>query len=272
MNFSTLWWQFLLLIVGSYLYGSVNNAILITRLMGKDIRKIGSGNPGTMNVSRNFGIKIGALVLVLDMLKGVVPTLIAVLVFTDKTFEYSTLPVSVMAKYMAGFFVVLGHIFPAYYKLKGGKGIATTLGVFLVCDFFVGAIFAIVALCFILVTRIGSMGSFLATTPPAIFACIELYNKYYLVEPVLEYRITYLVFANMFILGIIALTWVAHRQNIQRLLSGDEHPTEWLQMIKDIKLKKQKAQQEDQLDDVTEAVDNVKSDDQIVESQDLIAE
>ncbi|MBQ2909097.1 MAG: glycerol-3-phosphate acyltransferase, partial [Clostridia bacterium] len=52
MNFIDLWWQFALLIIGSYLYGSVNNAILITGLMGKDIRKVGSGNPGTMNVSR----------------------------------------------------------------------------------------------------------------------------------------------------------------------------------------------------------------------------
>lgn len=238
MNFIDLWWQFALLIIGSYLYGSVNNAILITGLMGKDIRKVGSGNPGTMNVSRNFGLKIGVLVLALDILKGVVPTLIAVLIFKGKTFEYSTLPVSVMAKYMAGFFVVLGHIFPAYYHFKGGKGIATTIGVFLVCDFLVGAIFAIVALCFILVTRIGSMGSFLATTPPAIFACLELYNKYFLDEPVLEYGLTYIIIANMFVLGIVALTWVAHRENIKRLLSGEEHPTEWLQMIRDIKLKK----------------------------------
>lgn len=238
MNFASLWWSFALLIVGSYLFGSLNNAIILTSLLGKDIRKMGSGNPGTMNVSRTLGLKAALLILVLDILKGVVPTLIATLVFSDELFESSTLPVSVMAKYMAGFFAVLGHIFPCYYKFKGGKGIATTIGVFLVCNTVVALIFAVVALCFILITGIGSMGSFLATTPPAIFASISIYSEYLVKEPVAEYKIAYLIFVNAFIMGIVVLTWVAHRQNIKRLLSGDEHPTEWLQMIKDISLKK----------------------------------
>lgn len=238
MNFASLWWSFALLIIGAYLLGSVNNAIIYSRILGKDIRKLGSGNPGTMNVSRTLGLKAAVLILVLDICKGVIPTLIATLAFSDEVFEFSTLPVREMAKYMAGFFVVLGHIFPCYYKFKGGKGIATTIGVFLVCDTFVAVIFAIVALLFILSTGIGSMGSFLATTPPAIFASLRIYTDYLEQEPVMEYKIIYLIFVNAFILGIVALTWFAHRQNIKRLLSGDEHPTEWLQMIKDIKLKK----------------------------------
>ena len=238
MNFASLWWSFALLIVGSYLFGSLNNAIMLSSLMGKDIRKMGSGNPGTMNVSRTLGLKAALLVLALDILKGVIPTLVATLVFSDELFDLSTLPVSVMAKYMAGFFAVLGHIFPCYYRFKGGKGIATTIGVFLVCNTVVALIFAIVALCFILFTGIGSMGSFLATTPPAIFASMSIYRDYLVKEPVVEYKIAYLIFVNAFIMGIVALTWIAHRENIKRLLSGDEHPTEWYQMIKDISLKK----------------------------------
>lgn len=238
MNFASLWWSFALLIVGSYLFGSLNNAITLSSLAGKDIRKMGSGNPGTMNVSRTLGLKAALLVLALDILKGVIPTLVAALVFSDELFDLSTLPVSVMAKYMAGFFAVLGHIFPCYYRFKGGKGIATTIGVFLVCNTVVALIFAIVALCFILFTGIGSMGSFLATTPPAIFASMSIYRDYLVKEPVVEYKIAYLIFVNAFIMGIVALTWIAHRENIKRLLSGDEHPTEWYQMIKDISLKK----------------------------------
>lgn len=238
MNFASLWWSFALLIVGSYLFGSLNNAIMLSSLAGKDIRKMGSGNPGTMNVSRTLGLKAALLVLALDILKGVIPTLVATLVFSDELFDLSTLPVSVMAKYMAGFFAVLGHIFPCYYRFKGGKGIATTIGVFLVCNTVVALIFAIVALCFILFTGIGSMGSFLATTPPAIFASMSIYRDYLVKEPVVEYKIAYLIFVNAFIMGIVALTWIAHRENIKRLLSGDEHPTEWYQMIKDISLKK----------------------------------
>lgn len=250
MNFSSLWWSFALLIIGSYLLGSVNNAIIFTRLLGKDIRKMGSGNPGTMNVSRTLGLKAAVLILALDILKGVIPTLIATFAFgRNLVFEYSILPVREMAKYMAGFFVVLGHIFPCYYGFKGGKGIATTIGVFLVCDTFVAVIFGIVAICFILFTGIGSMGSFLATTPPAIFASMSIYRDYLVKETTVEYRIAYLIFVNAFILGIVALTWIAHRQNIKRLLSGDEHPTEWLQMIKDIKLKKKLNKQNEEKQD-----------------------
>lgn len=256
MNFASLWWSFALLIVGSYLFGSLNNAITLSSLAGKDIRKMGSGNPGTMNVSRTLGLKAALLVLALDILKGVIPTLVATLVFSDELFDLSTLPVSVMAKYMAGFFAVLGHIFPCYYRFKGGKGIATTIGVFLVCNTVVALIFAIVALCFILFTGIGSMGSFLATTPPAIFASMSIYRDYLVKEPVVEYKIAYLIFVNAFIMGIVALTWIAHRENIKRLLSGDEHPTEWYQMIKDISLKKRLKSKSEKAGLNFEATDN----------------
>ncbi len=256
MNFASLWWSFALLIVGSYLFGSLNNAITLSSLAGKDIRKMGSGNPGTMNVSRTLGLKAALLVLALDILKGVIPTLVATLVFSDELFDLSTLPVSVMAKYMAGFFAVLGHIFPFYYRFKGGKGIATTIGVFLVCNTVVALIFAIVALCFILFTGIGSMGSFLATTPPAIFASMSIYRDYLVKEPVVEYKIAYLIFVNAFIMGIVALTWIAHRENIKRLLSGDEHPTEWYQMIKDISLKKRLKSKSEKAELHFEATDN----------------
>jgi len=256
MNFASLWWSFALLIVGSYLFGSLNNAITLSSLAGKDIRKMGSGNPGTMNVSRTLGLKAALLVLALDILKGVIPTLVATLVFSDELFDLSTLPVSVMAKYMAGFFAVLGHIFPCYYRFKGGKGIATTIGVFLVCNTVVALIFAIVALCFILFTGIGSMGSFLATTPPAIFASMSIYRDYLVKEPVVEYKIAYLIFVNAFIMGIVALTWIAHIENIKRLLSGDEHPTEWYQMIKDISLKKRLKSKSEKIGLNFEAADN----------------
>ncbi len=241
MTFSQCWWQFLLIALGSYFFGNINTAITISKIMGKDIRKQGSGNPGTMNMSRVFGIKIGALILLLDILKGVIPTLIAKLVYGDLLFTNTRLPISLLSQYMAGFFVVLGHIFPAFYGFKGGKGIASTIGVFAVAEWYIMLIFGIVALAFIFITRIGSMGSFLATTPPAIVACVRLYNDFYKGNQNLSATmITYFIIANMFILGIVVLTWFAHRKNIERLLSGDEHPTNWLQMIKDIKLKKKK--------------------------------
>ena len=238
MNFIDLWWSFALIIIGSYLLGSMNNAIILSKFMGKDIRKLGSGNPGTMNVSRTLGLKAAVLVLFLDILKGVIPTLIATFAFGDSLFEASTLPVSVMAKYMAGFFAVLGHIFPCYYRFKGGTGI-------------------------------GSMGSFLGTTPPAIIASMNIYRDYLVKEPVMEFKIAYLIFVNAFIMGIVVLTWIAHRQNIKRLLSGDEHPTEWLQMIKDISLKKRiKKQKEEEAKKTNKDGENLSLPQDVVENSD----
>ena len=239
-------WYLVLIAIASYLIGGVNFSIIISKLKKHDIRKEGSGNPGTLNMSRTFGLKTGLLILLLDISKGLVPTLIARLAFGDLTFAGADFKVYYLSEYVAGFFVVLGHIFPVYFKFKGGKGIATTIGVFLATQWYIAIIFGIVAIAFILMTKIGSMGSFLATTPPAIFACIDLYNQVDLAgrNP---YMLTYYIGVNMLVLGIIVLTWYAHRKNIERLVSGDEHATDWLQMIKDTKLKKIRAEKTETL-------------------------
>ena len=227
----------ILIAVASYLIGGVNFSIIISKLKKHDIRKEGSGNPGTLNMSRTFGLKTGLLILCLDIMKGLLPTLIARLSFGELTFAGADFKVYYLAEYVAGFSVVVGHIFPVYFKFKGGKGIATTIGVFLATQWYIAIIFGVVAVAFILMTKIGSMGSFLATTPPAIFACISLFNEVDLAGKN-PYILTYYIGVNMLVLGIIVLTWYAHRKNIERLVSGEEHSTDWLQMIKDIKLKK----------------------------------
>ena len=99
-----------------------------------DIRKLGSGNPGTLNMSRNLGLKAGLLTFFLDIMKGSVPTLIAFFVFKDKCFKNSTFIIADFAIFLCGFCAVLGHIYPVFLKFKGGKGIATTIGVFIVCQ------------------------------------------------------------------------------------------------------------------------------------------
>ena len=232
------WWAYIAVAAAAYLFGNLNTAIIISKMLGKDIRTQGSGNPGTMNMSRAFGVKIGALILLLDILKGVLPTVLAKFIFPSECFLGTTLPVNVFFEYIAGFFVVFGHVFPVFYKFKGGKGIASTIGVFFVTEWYIALIFGVVALAFIFVTRIGSMGSFLATTPPAIFACINIFYEYYKADDVANNdHLAIFIILNMLVFGIVVLTWFAHRQNIERLLSGDEHPTDWLQMIKDLKLK-----------------------------------
>ncbi len=244
LSFYKIWWQFLLLCVTSYLIGSINFAVIISKLKKKDIRKIGSGNPGTLNMSRNFGLKIGVLVLLLDMVKGAVPTLIGLLVYKNFCFKGTQLPVSMLTEVMCGFFAVLGHVFPVFMKFKGGKGIATTIGVFAVCDWRVAIISGILAIAFILITEIGSMGSFIATTPGAIAACFSVYVKYVAVGATSPTKIFVTAFSNLFIVLIITLTWYAHRKNINRLIAGEEHPTNWMQMIREAKIKRKLKKEE----------------------------
>lgn len=238
LHFKDVWWTLLLLAIGSYLIGNVNFAILISRAKNRDITKEGSGNPGTMNMSRTFGLKIGVFTFVLDVLKGLLPALVGRLVFRDMFFGDSTLEVSIMAQYVAGFFAVLGHIFPVSLNFKGGKGIATTIGVFLVTETWVTLIFLVIAFAYILITAMGSMGSFIATTPPAIAGLIDLYILGFEKEPTFAYGTAFFVVTMFLIVGIITLTWYAHRKNIKRLLAGEEHETGWLDLLYEKRMKK----------------------------------
>ena len=118
----------------SYLFGSINWALIISKIKRTDIRRMGSGNPGTLNMSRNLGLKIGLLTFFLDVLKGAIPTLVAFFFFGESKFSGSEFYIYDFSIYLCGLCVVLGHIYPIYFKFKGGKGIASTIGVFLVAE------------------------------------------------------------------------------------------------------------------------------------------
>lgn len=239
--------------VASYLFGSFNWALIISKSKKLDIRKVGSGNPGTLNMSRNLGFKFGLLTFFLDLTKGAVPTLIAFFVFQDQKFAYSDFYIRDFAIYLSGLCVVLGHIYPIYFKFKGGKGIASTIGVFMVCESVHGiewatvAIMALVAAAvFIYLTEFGAMGSFIAITPPAISGCIRLFLAYGrgVAEPLRTATLAFNIVCNMLIFAICFFTWFAHRKNIERMLSGDEHPTSFKKMLVKAKAKKIQEQKE----------------------------
>ena len=174
------------LTICSYLFGNTNWALIISKSKKTDIRTIGSGNPGTLNMSRTFGLKTGLLTFFLDVLKGAIPTLIAFFVFNGKVFSNSSFLISDFAIYLCGLFVVLGHIYPVFLKFKGGKGIASTIGVLIVCESVHGFNWAMImimalvcAVMFIYFTEFGAMGSFIAITPPAISGGIRLFLTYH---------------------------------------------------------------------------------------------
>ncbi len=231
--------------VVSYLIGSINWSIIISKSQKKDIRSMGSGNPGTLNMSRNFGLKFGLLTFLLDVLKGAVPTLVAFFVFKNYTFKNSSYFVSDLAIYLIGFCVVIGHIYPIFLKFKGGKGIASTIGVLVVSLSVHGigwasiAIMSLVAaVLFIYFTEFGAMGSFIAITPSAIGGSIRLFLEYSHVRT--DNTIIFYAVTNILIFLICFFTWFAHRKNIERMLAGDEHPTSIKGMVVKNKLDKLK--------------------------------
>ena len=239
----------LILSVCSYLFGNINWALIISKIKKTDIRKLGSGNPGTLNMSRNLGLKAGLLTFFLDIMKGVLPTLTAFFITKDKTFNGTEFVISDLAIYLAGFFAVLGHIFPVFLKFKGGKGIASTIGVFLVCSSVNGwewAVFVVMALVaagvFIYFTEFGAMGSFIAITPPAIGNAIRLFLLYNETKNI--YSFAFYILATFLILLICLFTWFAHRHNIKRMLAGEEHPTSIKEMIVKMKVKKEQEKKE----------------------------
>ena len=203
----------------AYLFGNFSSARLIARFKHDDITKYGSGNPGTLNTWRAFGFWAGILTFLLDMLKGLIPTLVAYFAF-----KYVNGCSPEIAVYVAGFSVVLGHIFPVLYGFKGGKGIATSIGVFLVINWWVSLIaFAVmvIGMLFVKYASIFTIGYVVAMSIVEICLCNPANWVNYL-----------------FISGILALVLFAHRANIKRLFQGKENKTELLAMIKGLKKKK----------------------------------
>ena len=221
----------IILAAASYGVGNINWAIVVSVVRKKDIRKLGSGNPGTLNVGRNFGLATGILVFILEVLKGVVPTLAAFFLLREKgTFDGSAYKVMDLGIYLCGLMVVLGHIYPVAFAFKGGKGIATTIGVFIVCNSVHGwqwSLVSVMAIIFILATEFGAMGSFIAITPPVVACSIYLFLAYAGADRI---TLLYCIITNMTIFAICFFTWFAHRKNIEQMLSGDEHATSFKQM------------------------------------------
>lgn len=248
------WVVFSLIAVASYFLGNINNAVIISKIKKNDIRKLGSGNPGTMNMSRNFGMLVGILTLVLDALKGVIPSLVGYFVFRGQFASKSLFEFSDLAKYSFGLCAVLGHIYPVIYKFKGGKGIATTIGALLACSITSGVAWTVVAIMamvaavfFLYFAEVGAMASFIAITPPAIANGIYLFIKYAGFKRPVANNVYYVI-TCFIILSICLFTYFAHRKNIERMLKGEEHTTSVRQMIFKLKekrrLKREKLQAE----------------------------
>ena len=185
-----------ILIVFAYLLGSVPVGVLLARMKGADPRKVGSGNIGATNVMRAAGKMTGALTLVGDILKGLLPVVVAFIMGE---------PVIVVAA--AGLAAFLGHLFPLFLGFKGGKGVATALGVYLRLDPFAVFITVIVFVLVLLKWRFVSLGSLVGVAAMPLLLYLLNAPDYYV----------YLA------LIIGALIFIKHKDNIRRLLAGTEN-------------------------------------------------
>lgn len=201
------------LIVAAYLLGSVPFGVLIAKSHGKDLRAIGSGNIGATNTGRVLGKKWGVICLVLDCMKGFLPTFIA------RSFVSTPPAATELWLWLGvGCATVIGHIFPVYLKFKGGKGVATSLGMVLgLFPYYtiagVGSVLIWIAL--VLVFKYVSLASIAATTlfPVFLVTAIAINQQW--------------SFCGLWPLLIIALLMpmlviIRHAENIKRLLDGSE--------------------------------------------------
>ena len=203
------------IIVGivAYLIGSVSFSVIFSKkIAGFDVREKGSGNAGATNVLRSVGKKAAICTLLCDALKGVVAILFAILVGAIAKNSDKALLVQI-----AGILVVVGHTFPVFFGFKGGKGVATSLGVLLMSNWQIGLICLVFAVVLMALTRMVSLGSCAAAV---LFPVLTLFiNQHYTVLTDGKSGRVYFIYSV--ILAIIVL--YNHRSNIKRILNGTEN-------------------------------------------------
>ena len=198
---------YIIVAVIAYLLGSISFSVIISKKMaGFDVREKGSGNAGSTNVLRTVGKKAAILTLICDILKGVVAVLIATLVGKI----WKELDGALLVQ-LAGIFVIIGHTFPIFFKFKGGKGVATSLGVLLITNWQIGLICLVFALVLMVLTQMVSVGSIGAAI---LYPVLTLFISQNYIVPG-----TYII--SSIIIAILVV--FNHRSNVKRLLSGTEN-------------------------------------------------
>ncbi len=203
------WWQAALFGLLCYFLANINFAVIISkRIKHRDIRKEGSGNPGTTNMLRTFGLKTGVATLCLDMMKGIVATVSGLLLFTALYGEQ----VGIFAGYLGAACCVVGHVFPVLLKFKGGKGVACTLSSMLILNPWYTLAVLGIGICILLITDKMSLLALCLFTSELV---------YYVVYCCLTAQ--WGILACVCVICLLGI--FAHRQNIKRLVQGKENPT-----------------------------------------------
>lgn len=213
--------------VAAYLIGSINPAIIITRLKThQDIRTMGSGNAGFTNVLRSVGVAPAVATIICDYLKGILAVLIGFWIFQSMpiTNDVARLEYVKYGGYLAGVFVIIGHSFPIFYGFRGGKGVVTANALMIVVDWRIFLLVLGTFLIVVLFTRLISLGSLVGAAMFPIYTCLVTYFFDYL--PRLgtpdEIRFRFVLISTGCALVICAMIYLRHHENIKRLLAGEE--------------------------------------------------
>ena len=188
-----------LALAGAYVIGSIDFAVVVARMKGVDIHNVGSGNPGASNVLRSIGRLPAAMVLLGDTMKGVIAAAMGMIASgsTDPTVHWA---------FLAGLFAVIGHCYPVFHRFKGGKGVATGLGVMLFTVPLVGVLAVAAWAILVALTKTASISSLiviLISIPLAIWQGVDGMSL-------------------LWLLVTVALIFWRHRGNIQRVFRGSE--------------------------------------------------
>lgn len=199
-------------VIGAYLIGSINFAVLFTRAFTNvDVRDYGSGNAGTTNVMRVGGVMPGILTFVCDVLKGALACFVGKMIFGyifTQTGAVWAMPA--YGAYVCGVFCIIGHIFPLFFGFKGGKGVATSVGIFAVCCPIAIIIGLVIFAISVLISKIVSLSSIIATVVVISLSLVFRNDQAY--------------FAPQAIMSLIigAIVILKHYDNIKRLVRGEE--------------------------------------------------
>lgn len=205
--------SYIIVTIIAYLLGSISFSVIISKKMaGFDVREKGSGNAGSTNMLRSVGKGAALITLLCDVLKGIIAIVISIVIGNIVKDANKELLLQI-----AGVAVVLGHTFPVFFQFKGGKGVATSLGILLMSNWQIGLICLVFALVLMALTRIVSLGSCAAAV---LFPVLTLFiNEHYTV--LTEGKNGNVYFVYSLILAMIVL--YNHRSNIKRLLNGTEN-------------------------------------------------
>ena len=203
---------YILMAIIAYAIGSINFSVIISKKMaGFDVREKGSGNAGSTNVLRTVGKKAAIITLICDILKGVVSVLIALLVGVIAGESAN----SAIIVEIAALAVVIGHTFPVFFGFRGGKGVATSLGVILIVNWKIGLICLVFALALMALTRMVSLGSISASV---LFAVLTMFIRDSYIGGI-EFDFSFIIFGIL----LAALVIFNHRSNLKRIINGTEN-------------------------------------------------